>query len=107
LDIAVAIRAATDARRCTTNMERVVFALVANRAVAPMSKLSAAEWVREDVVVPGLSTMDEDQAYRAMAAVGAVVTQSVTHWAWISRVTIVLDTRSRSHGGGRSAARRH
>src|SRR5256886_11430543 len=47
-------------------MERVLFALVANRAVAPMSKLSAAEWVCEDAVIPGLSMMDEDHAYRAM-----------------------------------------
>jgi len=44
----------------------VLFALVANRAVAPMSKLSAAEWVCEDAVIPGLSMMDEDHAYRAM-----------------------------------------
>jgi hypothetical protein len=58
--------AATDGRRFTTNMERVLFALVANRAVAPMSKLSAAEWVREDAAIPGLSAMEEDQAYQAM-----------------------------------------
>jgi hypothetical protein len=66
LDVGAAVRAATDARRFTVNMERVLFALAANRAVAPMSKLSAAEWVREDAVIPGLSAMDEDQAYRAM-----------------------------------------
>jgi transposase len=66
LDVGAAIRGATDARRFTTNMERVLFALVANRAIAPMSKLSAAEWVREDTMIPGLSTMDDDQAYRAM-----------------------------------------
>src|SRR5438552_1370674 len=66
LDVGAAVRAAADARRFTTNMERVLFALVANRAVAPMSKLSAAEWVREDTAIPGLSTMDEDHAYRAM-----------------------------------------
>ncbi|HTJ36763.1 MAG TPA: IS1634 family transposase [Dactylosporangium sp.] len=66
LDVGAAVRAATDARRFTTTMERVLFALVANQAVAPMSKLSAAEWVREDAAVPGLSTMDEDHAYRAM-----------------------------------------
>jgi transposase len=47
-------------------MERVLFALVANRAVAPMSKLSAAEWVCQDAVIAGLPAMDEDQAYRAM-----------------------------------------
>jgi transposase len=66
LDVGVAVRAATDARRFTTNMERVLFALVANRAVAPMSKLSAAEWVCQDAAIPGLPAMDEDQAYRAM-----------------------------------------
>jgi hypothetical protein len=66
LEVAAAVRTATDARRFTTNMERVLFALVANRAVAPMSKLSAAEWAREDAAIPGLSTMDEDHAYRAM-----------------------------------------
>jgi transposase len=67
LRIAAAInKQATDGRRFTTNMERVLFALVANRAIEPMSKLSAAEWVCEDVVIPGLAAMDEDQAYRAM-----------------------------------------
>jgi hypothetical protein len=66
LEVGAAVRAATDARRFTTNMERVLFALVANRAIAPMSKLSAAEWACQDAAIPGLSTMDEDQAYRAM-----------------------------------------
>src|SRR2546421_697435 len=66
LDVGAAVRAAADARRFTTNMERVLFALVTNRAVAPMSKLSAAEWVCEGAAIPGLSTMDEDHAYRAM-----------------------------------------
>jgi transposase len=66
LDIAAAVKQATDGRRFTTNVERVLFALVANRAIVPMSKLSAAEWVGEDVVIPGLVGMDEDQAYRAM-----------------------------------------
>ncbi|MFB6398706.1 transposase, partial [Polymorphospora sp. 2-325] len=45
---------------------RVLFALVANRAVAPMSKLSAAEWAGQDTVIPGLTGMDDDHAYRAM-----------------------------------------
>src|SRR4051812_27011135 len=66
LDIAGAIRASVDGRRFTTNMERVLFALVANRAVAPMSKLSAAEWVGQDAIIAGLPDMDDDHAYRAM-----------------------------------------
>jgi len=66
LEVGAAVRAAADARKFTTNMERVLFALVANRAVQPLSKLSAAEWVGEDTIIPGLSMMDEDHAYRAM-----------------------------------------
>jgi hypothetical protein len=42
------------------------FALVANRAIDPASKLAAAEWASYDVAIPGLDGMDEDQAYRAM-----------------------------------------
>ena len=61
-----ALRGVLGPRRFSTDVERVLFALVANRAVDPASKLAAAEWVREDVVIPGLAEMDEDQAYRAM-----------------------------------------
>ncbi len=53
-------------RRFATDVERVLFALVANRALDPCSKLAAAEWASLDVHVPGLAAMDEDQAYRAM-----------------------------------------
>jgi hypothetical protein len=47
-------------------VERVLFALVANRAIAPASKLSAPEWADRDAAIPGLQAMDEDQAYWAM-----------------------------------------
>jgi len=53
-------------RRFSTDVERVLFALVANRALAPCSKLAAAEWATEDAHIPGLEAMDEDQCYRAM-----------------------------------------
>ncbi len=66
LEIGTSIRRIADGRRFTTAVERVLFALVANRAIAPMSKLGAAEWASEDVVIPGLGGMDDDQAYRAM-----------------------------------------
>ena len=46
--------------------ERVLFALVANRALAPSSKLAAASWVTRDVHVPGLPEVSEDACYRAM-----------------------------------------
>ena len=53
-------------RRFSTDVERILFALVANRALDPLSKLAASEWACEDVPIPGLAGMDEDQCYRAM-----------------------------------------
>lgn len=47
-------------------MRRPMFALVANRAVDPRSKLAAAEWATHDAAIPGLTAMDEDQASRAV-----------------------------------------
>ena len=67
LGIAAAVRRAAEGRRVDAEVvERVLFALVANRAIDPCSKLAAAEWVGADVAIPGLAEMDEDQAYRAM-----------------------------------------
>jgi hypothetical protein len=66
LGVADALRGVLGARRFTTDVERVLFALVANRAVDPMSKLSAAEWASCDAAIPRLAGMDDDQAYRAM-----------------------------------------
>src|SRR6266496_4431150 len=53
-------------RRFTTDVERVLFAMVANRALDPCSKLACSEWATEDAVIPGLEGIDEDQCYRAM-----------------------------------------
>jgi hypothetical protein len=51
-------------------VERVVFALVANRALAPSSKLAATWWIAHDVHLPGLTGGDyrvsDDACYRAM-----------------------------------------
>jgi hypothetical protein len=46
--------------------ERSLFALVANRALAPSSKLAASEWVEKDVEIPGLASTSDDALYRAM-----------------------------------------
>jgi transposase len=82
LEVDQAIGRVLGARRFTTDIERILFALVANRALDPSSKLAAAEWVGRDVLIPGLGEMDEDQAYRAMdllveADVQAQVQESV------------------------------
>src|SRR4051794_14580825 len=47
-------------------VERVLFALVANRALAPSSKLAATSWVAHEVHLPGLEQVSADACYRAM-----------------------------------------
>jgi hypothetical protein len=51
-------------------VERVLFALVANRALAPSSKLAATSWAAHDVHLPSLTGGDyrvtDDACYRAM-----------------------------------------
>jgi len=66
LGVDTALAGVLGGRRFSTDIERVLFALVANRAIDPASKLAAAEWATHDVAIPGLDAMDDDQAYRAM-----------------------------------------
>lgn len=47
-------------------VERAIFAMVANRALAPKSKLAVEDWVRSDVVIDGLTEIPVHQLYRAM-----------------------------------------
>jgi transposase len=53
-------------RRFAVPVERVLFALVANRALAPSSKLAIERWVAEETVIAGLETVAVQQLYRAM-----------------------------------------
>jgi hypothetical protein len=53
-------------RKADPGTERVLFALVANRALAASSKLAAAEWVCSDVHIDGLDETSDDACYRAM-----------------------------------------
>jgi hypothetical protein len=53
-------------RRLDPRVERVLFGLVANRALAPSSKLAAATWITHDVHIDGLPTTSDDACYRAM-----------------------------------------
>jgi len=76
LGVADAIAQALGVRRYRTDVERVLFALVANRALEPFSKLAAADWASRDVHIPGLGAMDEDQAYRAMDVLAAADTEA-------------------------------
>ena len=53
-------------RRGGSPFERVLFGLVANRALAPSSKLAAADWITHDVHIDGLPETSDDACYRAM-----------------------------------------
>lgn len=54
-------------RRRDPAAERVIFALVANRALDPMSKHAAAtRWVGRKVAIGGLDEVTDDACYRAM-----------------------------------------
>ena len=61
-----AVRRTLAGRRLSPETERVLFALVANRALAASSKLAAADWVCADVHVDGLDETTDDACYRAM-----------------------------------------
>jgi len=66
LGIAATLRRLLGSTRRDAATERVLFALVANRALAPSSKLAAAGWVGGDVHIPGLAATTDDACYRAM-----------------------------------------
>ena len=59
-------------RRPDPAAERVLFALVANRALAASSKLAAADWVCADVHIDGLDDVSDDACYRAMDQLPAI-----------------------------------
>ncbi|MCQ3805115.1 MAG: hypothetical protein KTV45_13620 [Acidimicrobiia bacterium] len=61
------------AERRAEVLEHAVFAMVANRLVAPCSKRGLPEWTEHDVVMPsGWSAPSLDQYYRALDAVADV-----------------------------------
>jgi hypothetical protein len=53
-------------RRLDPRVERVLFALVANRALDASSKLAATDWIANDVHIDGLDQINDEACYRAM-----------------------------------------
>ncbi len=66
LGIDQTLRGLLATRRREPLTERMIFALVANRALEPSSKLAATRWVAERVALPGLAEVSDDACYRAM-----------------------------------------
>ncbi len=67
LGIADALRSAAKGRRIDAAVvERICFALVAQRCLEPSSKLAAVRWAKERVAIPDRPDFDNDAAYAAM-----------------------------------------
>ena len=91
LGVDTALAKVLGGRRFSTDVERVLFAMVANRAIDPMSKLATAEWANNDVALPGVESMDEDQAYRAMDLLVAADAQAEVQEAVFFAVADLLN----------------
>ena len=102
LGIGAAIRRVATGRRLDGEaVERVVFALVAQRALEPGSKLAATDWVAKRVAIEGLTCFSDDQAYRAMdflldalAEIAGEVFGSVAHLLNLDLDIVFVDTTS-------------
>ena len=67
--------------------------MVANRCLAPSSKLSITEWIEKDVFINGLSTLDVQVLYRAMDFLlthQAAIEQEV-YWAVADLLNLEVD----------------
>jgi hypothetical protein len=80
-------------RKFDRRAERVLFALVANRAIAPSSKLAATAWVRDQTVIPGLDDLDADACYRAMDWLVEIEPQlaEAVYWATADLLNLEVD----------------
>jgi hypothetical protein len=102
LGIGAAIRRVAAGRRLDGEaVERVVFALVAQRALEPGSKLAATRWVGERVAIEHLDGFSDDRAYRAMdflldalPEIAAEVFSSVAHLLNLDLDIVFVDTTS-------------
>jgi hypothetical protein len=102
LGIGAAIRRAAEGRRLDGEQtERVIFALVAQRALEPGSKLAATGWVTERVAIEGCAGFSDDAAYAAMdflldalEGIAAEVFSSVAHLLNLDLDIVFVDTTS-------------
>jgi len=102
LGIGQAIRRVAEGRRLDGEaVERVVFALVAQRALEPGSKLAGTRWVAERVVIEGCAGFSDDTAYAAMdflldalEEIAAEIFGSVAHLLNLDLDLIFVDTTS-------------
>ncbi|MDQ5832491.1 MAG: IS1634 family transposase [Actinomycetota bacterium] len=66
LGIGRALGRVARSRRYRRDVERWVFAMVAQRCIAPASKLEATRWATREVVLAGVGELSDDGLYSAM-----------------------------------------
>ena len=102
LGIGAAIRRVATGRRLDGEaVERIVFALVAQRALEPGSKLAGTKWVAERVAIEGCAGFTDDAAYAAMDflldalnEIAGEIFGSVAHLLNLDLDLIFVDTTS-------------
>jgi transposase len=97
LGIDQAIERLLAARKLDVRAERLLFAMVANRALEPFSKLACCEWLAADVAIPGLAAdavgEDPQPLYRAMdwlLEIEAQLAEQV-YWATADLLNLEVD----------------
>jgi Transposase DDE domain len=102
LGIGAAIRRVAAGRRLDGDaVERVVFALVARRALEPGSKLAGTKWVAERVAIEGCVGFTDDAAYAgmdflldALDEIASEIFSAVAHLLNLDLDLIFVDTTS-------------
>lgn len=102
LGIGQAVRRTAAGRKVDgEQVERVLFALVAQRALKPASKLAATKWVAHQVAVPGCPSFTDDDAYAAMdfllkalEEIAGEIFGSVAHLLNLDLDLVFVDTTS-------------
>jgi hypothetical protein len=100
--IGTAIRRVAQRRKIDGELaERIIFALVAQRALEPGSKLAGTKWVAQRVFIEGLVGFSDDAAYRSMDflldaldEVAGEVFSSVAHLLNLDLDIVFVDTTS-------------
>lgn len=102
-------------RQFKTPISDAIFAMVANRCLAPSSKLSITEWIEHDVFMRNISKLDVQVLYRAMDFLlthQAAIEQEV-YWAVADLLNLEVDlilydtTSSYFETEGESALKKH
>ena len=102
IGIGAAIRRVAEGRRLDGEVvERVIFALVAQRCLEPGSKLAASGWVAERVAIESMTELSDDASYRgmdflleALEEIAAEIFSSVAHLLNLDLDLVFVDTTS-------------